>query len=140
MQTLSVKLVQTSVSVTLFKRYLRTTSFLVCCASLFCFNLRANTESGRLLARIIDPQGVPVVGAHAKLLNAFGMVIRETRSDPQGSFVLDNIDPGEYQLKTEAAPFVSVITDVSVAPGQRKSGAVSPLKMDGGEGGIRTHG
>jgi hypothetical protein len=61
------------------------------------------------------------VGAHAKLLNAFGAVIREARSDPQGSFVLDNIDPGEYQLKAEAAPFVSVIADVSVAAGQQKN-------------------
>ena len=56
--------------------------------------------------------------AHAKLVNAAGTVIREARSDPQGNFVFDNVDPGEYQLKAEAAPFVTVLSDVSVAAGQ----------------------
>ena len=56
--------------------------------------------------------------AHAKLVNAAGTVIREARSDPQGNFVFDNVDPGEYQLKAEAAPFVTVLSDVSVASGQ----------------------
>ncbi len=56
--------------------------------------------------------------AHGKLVNAAGTVIREARSDPQGNFVFDDVDPGEYQLKAEAAPFVTVLSDVSVASGQ----------------------
>jgi hypothetical protein len=107
-----------SVSVKRIEHYLRNASFLVCCILLFCFNLKGSTETGRILARIIDPQGAPVVEAHAKLVNAAGTVIREARSDPQGNFVFDNVDPGEYQLKAEAAPFVTVLSDVSVASGQ----------------------
>ena len=100
------------------EHYLRKASFLVCCILLFCFNLRGGTATGRILARIIDPQGVPVVEAHAKLVNAAGTVIREALSDPQGNLVFDNVDPGEYQLKAEAAPFVTVLSDVYVASGQ----------------------
>jgi Carboxypeptidase regulatory-like domain len=64
--------------------------------------------------------GVPVIGAHLKLLNFSAPVIREAESDEQGSFILGDIDPGEYRLRAEEPTFVSVIMDVSVSAGQQR--------------------
>lgn len=75
---------------------------------------------GRVSGKILDPRGVPVPGAQLKLSNSSGAVIRETRSDQQGSFVLDDVDPGEYRLTAEGPPFVPVTLDVSVARVQQE--------------------
>ena len=61
-----------------------------------------------------------MAGAHLKLLNSAGGVIREAKSDEQGNFILDGVESGEYQLRAEEPTFVSVNLDVSVARGQQK--------------------
>jgi len=71
-----------------------------------------------LAGRVLDPQGAPVAGAQVKLKNAAAVVIRETTSGAQGSFLLPAVPSGEYQLTAEAASFVAVIADVSVSSGQ----------------------
>lgn len=60
----------------------------------------------------------PVAGAHLKLTSAAGTLIRETKSDSQGEFVLDDVDVGEYQMTAEAASFVSIVQNVSIAADQ----------------------
>ena len=54
------------------------------------------------------------------LLNAAGTSVRETTSDPQGDFVLEDIGPGSYQLSVEARGFLSVITNIGVSRGQQQ--------------------
>ena len=71
--------------------------------------------------RVLDPQGAPVPDAHVSLLNAGGTTIRAVVSDDQGSFALDDIMPGSYQLLAGSTSFVSVVTNVSVASGQQQS-------------------
>jgi hypothetical protein len=83
-------------------------------------SLLAASDSGRISGKILDPQGIAVAGAHLKLVNSAGSLVRETTSDTQGKFVLDRIDAGEYQLKGESSNFVSVIVNVSLAAGQQK--------------------
>ena len=90
------------------------------CLILFCSIVAATTDSGRVSGRILDPRGSPVAGAHLKLMNSGGSLIRETKSDEQGNFILDGIDAGEYQLTAEEPSFVSVISNVSVASGQKE--------------------
>jgi len=84
----------------------------------FCLSLSANTDTGRVSGKILNPRGVPVAGAHLKLLNSAAVVIREAVSDEQGSFILGDIGPGKYQLRGEEQAFVSVTLDVSVSRGQ----------------------
>lgn len=91
----------------------------MCLLLLFSMNVLAASVTGRISGRVLDPQRVAVGGAHVKLINSAGALVRETKSDEQGNFVLDNIDPGEYQLKAESTSLVSVIRDVSVAAGQQ---------------------
>jgi hypothetical protein len=102
------------------KSYLRT-SFCVMVFLFSCFvHVFANTGAGRVSGKILDPRGDPVSGARVKLANSAGSVIREAKSDEQGDFVLDDVAPGEYQLKAEEQTFVSVTLDVSVARGQQR--------------------
>jgi hypothetical protein len=87
-------------------------------AFVVCLNLPAIT--GGVSGRILDPRGVPVAGAHLKLVTTAGVVIGEAESDPQGRFVLDGIEPGQYRLTADEPSFNSVISDVAVASGQQK--------------------
>ena len=82
-----------------------------------CGSLSA-TETSRITGRVLDPKGASVAGANVTLTNAAGAVVREVRSDAQGGFVLEGIDPGQYQLTAEATSFLTVISNVSVAAGQ----------------------
>jgi hypothetical protein len=88
------------------------------------FSLAASTNAGQVSGKILDPRGVAVAGAHLKLLNSAGEVIREAKSDDQGSFILDSVEPGEYQLRAEEPTLVSVILGVSVARGHQEQVAV----------------
>jgi Carboxypeptidase regulatory-like domain len=99
----------------IFNSYLRTSFFVVC--FLLPLSLSASTNAGRVSGKILDPRGVPVAGAHLKLLNSAEAVIREAKSDEQGSFILSDIDQGAYQLRAEEPTFVSVTLDISGARG-----------------------
>jgi Carboxypeptidase regulatory-like domain len=107
-----------TISRKIFRPYLRTA---FCVAGLLLpLSLSASTNAGRISGKILDPRGVPVAGAHLKLLNSAATVIREAKSDEEGSFILGDIDPGEYQLTAEEPTFVSMTSDVSVARGQQE--------------------
>jgi hypothetical protein len=92
----------------------------VCLLLFFPLHLSAYTDTGRVAGRILDPHGAPVAGARVKLLNSAGGVIREAKSDEQGDFILDGVEPGEYQLRAEEQTFVSVTSVVLVSRGQQK--------------------
>jgi hypothetical protein len=102
----------------IFKPYLRTGFFVG--ALLLPSSLLASLGAGRVSGKILDPRGVPVAGAHLKLVNSAATVIREVKSDEQGRFTLGDIELGEYQLRAEEPSFVSVTLDLSVARGQEK--------------------
>lgn len=76
--------------------------------------------TARISGRILDPKNVPIVDARLKLMNAGGVSLKETKTDEQGSFSLDAIAPGEYQLVAESPAFVTIIANISIAEGERK--------------------
>ena len=76
------------------------------------------SETSRITGRVLDPKGATVAGAQVTLTNAAGATIRQSKSDEQGNFVLDGIDPGQYQLTASATSFLTVVSNVSVAGGQ----------------------
>ena len=100
----------------IFKPYLRTAFFFGGFASP-CKPLGKHRCDSR---KSVDPHGVPVAGAHLKLVNSAGTVTRQTESDEQGRFIVRDIDPVEYQLRAEEQAFVSVTLDISVSRGQQK--------------------
>jgi hypothetical protein len=94
----------------------------LCLLLLFCSDLRATPEAGRISGHVVDPQGAPVSQARVKLVNAAGTTVGEARSDEQGRFTLDGIGAGVYQIIAEAPSFVTVLQSVSVAAGQQQVG------------------
>jgi hypothetical protein len=102
------------------ERSLRRTLCAFCLFVLFTVSLSASAEKGRISGLILDPHAAPVEGSRLKLVRVAGAVVSETKSDEQGKFVLDGIEPGQYQLIAEEPSFVSVVSDVSVANGQQQ--------------------
>ena len=80
--------------------------------------LPANPQEGHITGKIMDPQNVAVAGVVLKLFNVAGAPISEQRSDAQGTFEFNPVDPGEYKVSAEHPGFVKVIAEVSVAGGQ----------------------
>jgi hypothetical protein len=109
-------------SLTLNSSKSRLSSALTVVCLLFCFSLHlsASPNTGRVSGRVLDPHGAPVTGERLKMVNSEGGVIREAKSDEEGNFILDGVEPGEYQLRAEEPTFVSVTLDVSVSLGQQK--------------------
>lgn len=93
----------------------------VCIAFIFvlllCGGMFANAEA--IHGCVIDPRGASVPQSHVTLLHSGGRVIAEATSGGDGGFRLTGIDPGVYQLKAEASPFLTVVVDVSVAAEQQ---------------------
>jgi L-lactate permease len=54
-------------------------------------NLLAAPDSGRISGKILDPQGVAIAGAHLRLNDSAGSLVRETTSDTQGYFIVKGI-------------------------------------------------
>jgi hypothetical protein len=92
--------------------------------------LAASTNRGWVSGKILDPRGVPVVGAHLKLLNSSDAVIREAKSDEGGNFIFGDVDPGEYRVRAEEPTFISVASDVSVLSGQQKHMTLQFRQLD----------
>ena len=96
---------------------------------LFCIVASASSGTSKLWGKILDPQKIAVSGAHLKLINAAGAIVRETTSDSKGNFLLEGIEAGAYQLKAESDSFVTVIVDVPLAANQQKEIEVQFLQL-----------
>ena len=83
--------------------------------------LRSSTTAanlGQIVGHVSDLQGVSVTGAHVKLFDSVGALIREVTSDAQGDFAFVAIPAGRYRLSAESASFIAVSSDVLVADGR----------------------
>jgi len=81
--------------------------------------LAAEPPLGRIAGTVLDPEGATVAGATVSLINAAGSAVRSTTTDGQGSFGIEGVAAGSYQLSAEAPAFVSVVASVGVSGGQR---------------------
>jgi hypothetical protein len=87
---------------------------LLCLSNLCCRGVLADSDAGRLSGRVIDPAGVAVAGAHLKLVNDAGIVIRETTTDQQGAFDFGELAPGKYEVTAETSAFAPVQSNITV--------------------------
>jgi hypothetical protein len=53
---------------------------------------------GRVLGRVLDPEGAPVPDASVALLSPLGAIAATARSDAAGAFLLDAVPSGSYVL------------------------------------------
>jgi uncharacterized surface anchored protein len=62
-------------------------------------------SQGKIVGAVKDPDGANVSGAEVSLLNPQQAVIRATVTDASGNFTLDNIAPGNYEIKVAPSGF-----------------------------------
>lgn len=77
------------------------------------------TSKGFVVGNITDPNGAVIVGANVKITNASTGVSRETVSASDGSFRIDAVDPGSYNVDVSQSGFKTVTREnVVVAASQ----------------------
>jgi len=80
----------------------------VICAAIFALMpmfLLGQASPGKIVGTVKDPDGAFVNGVDVSLLNPLQAVIRTTATDASGNFTLDNIAPGNYEIRVTPAGF-----------------------------------
>lgn len=72
---------------------------------LFATCALASAQTSMVTGQVVDPQGASVAGAEIALRTTTSQRVRATRSNADGSFVLDAVTPGEYVLQVRAPGF-----------------------------------
>lgn len=80
----------------------------------------AAADVAKLSGTISDPQGAALAGAHVKLTNSAGKLLKETTTDPQGNFDFGAIESGSYELTAEHALFETITSRILVTSNQKK--------------------
>ena len=75
------------------------------CAGLFTGPLLAQSSSGTITGRILDPSGESVPGANVTLSKNDTREVRTFTTTDTGDFVFTALQPGPYSLKVEASGF-----------------------------------
>ena len=94
------------------------------CTILVCAVALGQTSQGKVTGTVKDPDGATVSGADVSLLHGSRAVVRDTLTDAEGRFTIDNIGPGDYQLNVVRSGFVTHRSAVHVTPGNTSEVAV----------------
>ncbi len=65
----------------------------------------AQSSSGTISGRVVDPSGAAVVGAEVHAINQVDRQVRTFTSSASGDFVFPNLEPGAYTVTAKAAGF-----------------------------------
>jgi hypothetical protein len=65
----------------------------------------AQTVSGQIAGRLLDPTGAVIVGAKVQLTNDLTQQVREFTTDSSGNFVFTNLVPGNYSIRIVKSGF-----------------------------------
>jgi Cna protein B-type domain./TonB-dependent Receptor Plug Domain. len=83
------------------------------------------TSKGFVVGTIADPNGASVAGATIKITNTATGVSRETRSQEDGAYRFDAVDPGTYKVEVSAAGFKTATRDLVVAATQTAEASIA---------------
>src|SRR5439155_4721531 len=106
----------------------RLLAYLLFVAPLGLLSAQSAGSAGTISGTVTDPSGAVIPGANVMLSNQVSGFRRTTKTEPDGSFVLQNIPPNPYHLQVDAPGFNPTEQDVVV----RSSVPVSlkiPLKV-----------
>jgi hypothetical protein len=91
---------------------------IACVFLFFCRSASGSADSGRLTGKVVDPAGAAIAGAHLKVANLAGRVVRATSTDSQGEFAFGELDSGQYTVTAEISSFAPVTASVTITAGQ----------------------
>jgi hypothetical protein len=80
-----------------------------------CLLVAACLRGGTLAGTVTDEMGAPVPSAEVALLRPDIGYKKNARTEPEGKFVLSEVQPGRYRLRISAPGFQPHITDVAIA-------------------------
>ena len=75
----------------------------------------ASAES--VTGRVVDPQGMVVMGATVNLSGPSLTTPRVTTTEADGTFAFEQVAPGRYSLRVESAGFISWVREVTILSG-----------------------
>ena len=96
---------------------LRGTSHIVgCCMALMCAVLaaRAQTFTGAVVGRVVDPQQVSISNASITLRSVEREFERHAMTNPQGEYAFELVPPGRFTVLATASGFASTTANVEV--------------------------
>jgi hypothetical protein len=88
----------------ILKRMTRLSSILAA-ATLFAAAAFAQSSSGTVSGRVVDPTGAAIAGAEVHILNQADRNLRSFNTTPAGDFAFPNLDPGDYTVTVKMAGF-----------------------------------
>ena len=99
---------------------MRLQGILLCILSTVLLQISAltQTSTGNIAGRVTDPSGAILVGAKINVKNLGTGATRTATTEASGTYTIVNLDPGQYEVSTEAAGFAGrKISPVSVNVG-----------------------
>ena len=84
----------------------------LCALSTFAGAQQAATAT--LGGRVLDPNGAVIPGATVTVTQKATGIKRETTTNDEGSYVLANLPPGEYELKVQATGFAVKVSETPI--------------------------
>ncbi|MBX0356899.1 carboxypeptidase regulatory-like domain-containing protein [Halobacillus sp. Nhm2S1] len=82
-------------------------------------------NTGAIAGRVLDPEGVPLIGASVRVFPSLGLLpIATLVTDGTGSFSLSSLAPGSYLLVATFVNYSTGQTGVSVAPNETSSSTI----------------
>ncbi len=87
--------------------------------SLVALPSAGQSVSSEIQGTVKDPSGAVIVGANVTATNLETDVVRSTVTDDSGSYHIDGLSAGSYQLRIEHAGFkVNKLTDITLLVNQ----------------------
>jgi hypothetical protein len=91
-------------------------------------------QTGAITGTVTDSAGAALPKATIVLHRKPGSFSRQTSADTQGHFNFDDLAPGDYNLRAEAAGFATGAHDLTVVPGEHLTQACCGRHLAGGHG------
>lgn len=86
-----------------------------------CFGVLAQNPTGSIRGTVSDEQGAVIQNASVTVTNKATGDVRRTTTGSEGIYIVENLLPGEYEVKVEAQGFSSQIKPVTVQVGSAVS-------------------
>src|SRR6266542_1067632 len=98
--------------------------------ALFCASAFAQTSSGTITGRVVDPTGQSIPGAEVTLINQATGETRTVPTEVTGDFVLSSVQPGTYKIQVKAPGFKMLEkTDLVLSANERLAAGTLTLPV-----------